>query len=140
MKKILLLLLLLVSMTNVDAQLFGKKNANRKIAKLVRHPDEISLKGEGPSRFYFFVTDEGLFFTESDKVWWDISQYLPALHIPGRVVELEGASINPFTKFTTKQLADVSKRAGKKIKRYNVFIISGHSLTIENDEQPMRIN
>lgn len=139
MKKVLFFLCFLALTTTLNAQLFGKKDAGRKIAKIVRHPDEISLKGEkGASSFYFFVTEEGLFFTESEKVWWEISQYLPALSIAGRVVELEGTPINPFTKFNKKQLATVSERAGRKIKKYNVFRVSGHSLIQE--DQPMRVD
>lgn len=139
MKKVLLLLALLAFFGTADAQRHGKKKNvfTKKVAVLTRHPDEISLRGsDDTTSFYFFVTDNGLFFTEIKSVFEEISNHLPSLHIPGRSVEIGGTTLKPFTKFPKRQLDYLSRRAGKAInKQTDAVRISEHSLLSGSAQQ-----
>ena len=58
------------------------------------------------------------------------------MYTAGKAVKIEGSPLRAFTKFKKKQLAEVSKRTGKKInKRDDVFIITGYSFLDDYDQK-----
>jgi hypothetical protein len=128
--KFIILFLLCAGVTTSYGQLFGpKKKVPLQVSVITRHPDPIILKGESALKeYYFFVTNEGFFFTDNALDANEIIAHLPAKHVDGHAVELEGTSVDPFVKFKKEQLAEVSRRAGKKINKWDVFVISGHAL------------
>lgn len=134
MKKVLLLLSLFAFAINADAQRRSKtkKVPGKIVTVLTRHPDEITLKGSDTVNnvlYYFFVTDQGLFFTDNEELFEEIQEHLPAKQIAGNSVELEGTKFRPFTKFPRVQLDRLSRRAGKVInKKTDAVRISGHLL------------
>ncbi len=133
MKRVLLLLCFTAFTVNTDAQrrkARNKKPTSMEVTVLVRHPDPIILKGgDDSTNYYFFVTPNGLYFTEKKDISDEICDHLPSNVIAGRSVELEGTRLKPFTKFSRKQLDYLSRRAGIALNKHaKAKRISGHSL------------
>ncbi len=142
MKKITLILLcFLTFVSSTQAQLFKKKAKKavpgRSIV-LKGHPDEVVLKGSDSKTFYYFffsLEEKCLFITEKKSIYDSISKFLPWVQVPGRTVEVDGPSINPFTIFVKAQLDEQSQRAGFAINRYNTFRIFNCTLVPSAEER-----
>ncbi|MCC7436848.1 hypothetical protein IT402_03190 [Candidatus Nomurabacteria bacterium] len=134
MKKILFFLLSFTIFTAVaHSQIFKKKPKKPvpgKEVTLTRHPDKVTLKGTDKKDYFllFSLEEKCLLITDNKNLYDSISIFLPLRSVPGRSVEVDGPSIDPFTIFTKKQLQEQSERVGFAINKFNTFRIFNSEL------------
>ncbi len=136
MKKILFFLCFVAFTATVNAQIFGKKSTGNKkevtpiTGSFSLHPDSITIKGKDGALEFCFLdrTNKCLFITSNKTIYDSATSFLPIRIVEGRTFIFEGTAIDPFSRFSKKNLDELSKSLGISLNEYKVVRIFSYGM------------
>lgn len=114
-----------------------KKDVDAVNGTLILHPLKVEIETKETTYSCFLdARAKCIFITDDVEAYEEFSEYLPAEKIPDRVIELEGAVIDPFVIFTPEEFADLESKMAKlgvKLNEYKIARLFSYGLsTIQN--------
>jgi hypothetical protein len=114
-----------------------KKDVDAVTGSLSLHPIVVDIETK-ETIYSCFLDAKGktMYITDDSVAYTEFSEYLPARIIPGNLILLEGAMIDPFVLFTEEEFKDLDTKLSKfgvKLNEYKIARIFNYGLTTTHD-------